>query len=141
MSLMSPGGQSEGTDGGNLAEPAFLPRLLTGAARPEMIQISMFVLMMLSSAHSQPLVGAVGVLPWGWDKHGKAMLPWLLAQPQQSCSWPGCGIPQHHRMAGAPRSFAFAGPGTQQLPAQVVAVRLPPGTTSSNSSFSPSFVH
>lgn len=54
----------EGTDGGALAEPASPPRLLTGAARPEMIQISMFILVMLSSAHSEPRVGVL-VSPHG----------------------------------------------------------------------------
>lgn len=93
--LMSPGGQEpdasmEGRDGGDLAEPASPPRLLTGAARPKMIQISMFILVMLSSAH---YCGGVGVPPWEWDKCGKAVLPRLLAQPQQNCFWPGCGVP------------------------------------------------
>lgn len=42
---MSPGGQEqevcvEGTDEGDLAEPSSPPRLLIGAARLEMIQIS-----------------------------------------------------------------------------------------------------
>ena len=46
--LMPPGGREreasmEGTDEGDLAEPASPPRLLTVAARLEMIQISMFV--------------------------------------------------------------------------------------------------
>lgn len=67
--LMSPGGQEreasvEKTDVEDLAEPASLPRLLTGAARPETIQISMFVPVMFSSAHSQSLVGVL-VYPHG----------------------------------------------------------------------------
>lgn len=35
------------------------------------------------------------------------MLPQLLAQPQQSYFWPGCGVPKHHSMVGSIQDACF----------------------------------
>lgn len=101
----------------------------SGAGRAEMMQVSMFIVVVFSTAHSLTLVGVL-VSPLGmgqiWQRQAQLFLTRLW--------WPPA--PQH---GGVPRSPAFAGPGTQHLPAQVAAVGLPPDTTSSNSSFSPLF--
>lgn len=92
-----------------------------------MMQVSMFILVMLSTTHSLTLVGVL-VSPHG---NGTSMAKASTAVSDQAVV-----SPQH---SGVPRSPAFAGAGTQHLPAQVAAVELPPDTTSSNSSFSPLF--
>lgn len=84
--------RARGQHGGELEQSASPPRLLTGAARVEMMQVSMFILVVLSSAHSQTPVGVL-VSPMGMGQVWQSQAQLFLA---------GCGVPQHHSTVGYP---------------------------------------
>lgn len=76
--------------GGDLKESASSPRLLPGPARVEMMQTSMFILVVISSAHRQTLVGVL-VSPHengtSLAKQSRALCDQAVVTPSATAQW------------------------------------------------------
>lgn len=84
--------RARGQHGGNLEEPASPPRLLTGAARAERMQVSMFILVVLSSAQSQTLVEVLVSPPGNGTSMAKAstaISDQAVVSPSTTVRYPG----------------------------------------------------
>lgn len=81
-----------------MEQSASPPRLLTGAARVEMMQVSMFILWCLAVPTATPLVSPMG-MGQVWQSQAQLFLT-------------GCDVPQHHSTVGHPGA----------LPLQVLAL-------------------
>lgn len=128
--------QTEGSISFMLAKRDAPPELLPGTAGLEMEQISVLILVMLGSAHSQLLV-RVSVSPLGveqaWQSNAATALSPSPAEPFLPGLWPP-QLQQSGEHTGAFPLWVLA-------PCAGCCCRAASRPTYSNFSFSPSFVH